>query len=411
MDSVKVVSKKIGGWAILALAFVIPSGLYFLDLAVLSIIGICQILQGDSRKFQQSFRNRRVLIPILFYLYIIAGFFFSKNFGEALSSISEKLPFLLYPLIIGCMANMETEMVQKASNAFILSLSLSLAAAILYAAGDMLITSVYTVQLGESIYHKWNWYGLTRIFKDWHPSYVSAFCNVAIAFLTWPARPYTKTSIGLTLFLSVCIFLLNSITGIIVWCFLILSVVAVWFHRRKTPLPMMLGAGVALMLVLAGFIYFNPLSLDKIDKLKEKGWTATDKQDQRNVLSMRIAKWSTYLTIFRDYPLFGTTAGDIKDIRKMSYMQKGYTDLALYNYNAHDQYLEDLAVYGLTGFAIFLAMLCAVFPDKQSNPLLLPFILITLISFTTESFLERQQGLNFFMFFYSLLSLRTIKSS
>jgi len=424
MYSIKDQSKRIAGWGIIVLAFIIPSGLYSLDLAVLALIGIARILQGDIRQYRPFLKKPTVFFPILFYLYIFSGFFFSKNFGQALSTLSEKLPFLLYPLIIGCTAGIEEGVIRKARRAFVLSLVLSLAIAVLYAAGDMLITHVCTVQLGESFYNKWNWYGLTRVFKDWHPSYVAAFCNLAIAFLLWPQQPSTTTAgkedkrrpagyaIAASLFLSGCVFLLNSVTGIITWCCLLLCLAAIWLHRRRMPLAVNLGAGIALVALLAGFLYVNPLALEKINKLREKGWSATDKQDQRTVLSIRVAKWSTYLEIFREHPLFGTTAGDIKDLRKVAYTKKGYTDLALYNYNAHNQYIETLTAYGIAGCSLFLAVLWVAIPlNKQSNPLLLPFMLITLISFTTESFLERQQGLNFFMFFYSLLSLRMAKSS
>ena len=124
-----------------------------------------------------------------------------------------------------------------------------------------------------------------------------------------------------------------------------------------------------------------------------------------------MAKWTTYLDVFRSHVLFGTTAGDIKDVRKKAYEAKGYTDLALYNYNAHDQYIEILTVYGIAGFALFLTMFPAAFRAPGTDPLVLPFIGIALIAFISESFLERQQGLNFFMFFYVLLTLRVVKSS
>jgi len=404
------------GWGIIALAFIVPSGFYALDIAALAFIGICRILQGDLRQYRPFLKKPSVFFPILFYLYIFSGFFFSHNFGEALSTLSEKLPFLLYPLIIGCMSGLNDVLLHKACRAFVLSLIICLGAALLYAAGDMLITHVYTIQLGEAVYNKWNWYGLTRLFGDWHPSYVSAFCNLAIAVLmSTPALDKASPrgrgfTLAAFLFLSLCVFLLYSITGIITWCCLLFFFGCKWLLRKRLPIGASLGIALSVMALLAAFLYINPLKIEKIQKLKEKGWSATDRQDERTVLTIRMAKWTTYLDIFKSHAFFGTTAGDIKDLRKKAYEEKGYTDLASYNYNAHDQYIEMLTVYGIAGFSLFLAMLWAAWRAPGTGSLLLPFIGITLIAFTTESLLERQQGLNFFMFFYSLLTLRVVKS-
>jgi len=404
------------GWGIIALAFIVPSGFYALDIAALAFIGICRILQGDLRQYRPFLKKPSVFFPILFYLYIFSGFFFSHNFGEALSTLSEKLPFLLYPLIIGCMSGLNDVLLHKACRAFVLSLIICLGAALLYAAGDMLITHVYTIQLGEAVYNKWNWYGLTRLFGDWHPSYVSTFCNLAIAVLmSTPALDKASPrgrgfTLAAFLFLSLCVFLLYSITGIITWCCLLFFFGCKWLLRKRLPIGASLGIALSVMALLAAFLYINPLKIEKIQKLKEKGWSATDRQDERTVLTIRMAKWTTYLDIFKSHAFFGTTAGDIKNLRKKAYEEKSYTDLASYNYNAHDQYIEMLTVYGIAGFSLFLAMLWAAWRAPGTGSLLLPFIGITLIAFTTESLLERQQGLNFFMFFYSLLTLRVVKS-
>jgi O-antigen ligase len=408
MHSINEQSKKIADLGIIALAFLIPSCLYSLDIAVLALIGVCRIIQGDLRQWKPYLKEPRVFFPVLFYLYIFIGFFFAHNRGEALSAWSEKLPFLLYPLIIGCQASLDKDLLRSAGRAFVLSLVICLSAAILYAIGDMLITHTYTVQLGEAIYKKWSWYGLTRIYDNWHPSYVSSYCSMAIAFLLSSPLPEKRLPRIYTLvsfvFLSICIFLLYSITGIIIYFVLLLFFGYKWLRRRRLSL----SVNLAILLVLAGLLvavlYTNPLAMEKLQKMREKGWNATDKQDERTVLTIRMAKWVTYLGIFKDHPLFGVTAGDIKDMRKKAYEAKGYTDLAQYNYNAHDQYIETLTDYGILGSILFLGMLWGALRGR--NPLLFPFLLIVLIAFTTESALERQQGLHFFMFFYALLTLR-----
>jgi O-antigen ligase len=404
-------AKKIAGLCILAIAFLLPSGLYFLVLPVLAIVGICRIVGGDFRLRGSKFKGPGVLFPILLYLYIVIQFFFSLNFGEAFSSLSTKLPFLLFPLIIGTSV-VEKDLSNRAMKVFAGSVCLWMAAALLYAFIDMTRTHQNTIQIGESIYKKYSWYGLTRLFDNWHPSYVSLFCNLAIAVLLglpakeWAGRRFSRVYLLLAfLFLSISVFLLYSITGIIIYCCLLLFFGYKWLRRYRLPLVVNLGLVLLIVGLLAGVVYANPMKLGKIDKLMQKGWKATDQEDERNVLTIRLAKWMTYLEVSRKNLLFGTTSGDIKEQRKKVYEEKGYKDLALHNYNAHNEYLEMLATCGIIGFGIFLIILLAALFRAGGHPLLLPFMIISLIAFSTESILERQQGLNFFLFFYSLLML------
>jgi hypothetical protein len=404
--------KKVADTSVLILAFVIPSGFYFLDLAVLAVIGICRLLHGNLSERAPQLKEPRIFIPICFYLYICAGVFFSHNTSEALSSLSEKLPYLLYPLIIGTAPGKDRELLTRALRIFVISVCISMAEALLFAGADTLITHTATIQLGESIYNKFSWYGLTRVFDNWHPTCVSVFCNLAIAILLHYAingqrsffRKYSYLLSALV-FLSICVFLLYSLTEIIVYGCLLVYFGYRWILRRRLPLSVNLAAGLGLVVLLAGILYANPMAMDKIKKLREKGWHASDNQDERNVLTIRLAKWETHLDIFREHPLFGTTVGDIRDVRKKAYIAKGFKDLAAYNYNAHNEYIEVLATYGLVGGLLFVAILWTAGSLAGSNPLLIPFLIIILIAFMTESILERQQGVNFFLFFYSLLTL------
>jgi O-antigen ligase len=403
--------RKIAGNGILVLAFVIPSGLYALDLVVLAVIGVCRILLKDF-KLRASLKEPRIFLPILFYCYIFLGFFFTHNKEEALSSWSEKLPWLLYPLIIGGAAVQDRKLLANALRVFVISICLSMLLAFAYAAVDVLTSHNVTIQLGESIYNKFSWYGLTRVFDNWHPTQVSIFCNLAIAILLhygiqgekWFFRKYSYL-IAALIFLSLCVFALYSLTEIIVWGCLLLFFTYRWARHKHISLAVILGSGVVAIILLTGILYANPMAMDKIKKLRTTAWHATDRQDERNVLTMRMAKWETHADIFQKHFLWGTTVGDIRDIRKQVYTAKGYTDLATYNYNAHNEYLEVMATYGIVGALLFLSVLWTMGARWRTDALISPFLLILLIAFTTECILERQQGLNFFLFFYSLLTL------
>src|SRR5690606_7010795 len=97
---------------------------------------------------------------------------------------------------------------------------------------------------------------------------------------------------------------------------------------------------VSALLTGIAILYINPFNNTKIDSLKNKAIVITDIQSERNLLTIRLAKWSVYYDIFASSPVLGTTLGDVADIRKKKYTERGFDDLALHNYNAHNQYME-----------------------------------------------------------------------
>src|ERR1700733_4345995 len=144
----RVAAQKIARLCIPVLAFLIPSGFYFLVLPVLAVAAISRIIGGDFRPFRPQFKEPVIFFPILLYLYLVIQFFFSHHFDEALSSLSEKLPFLLFPLIIGTSAIFDKELSARAQQAFVASICMAMTAAILYAAWDTIASHQATVQIG-----------------------------------------------------------------------------------------------------------------------------------------------------------------------------------------------------------------------------------------------------------------------
>ena len=402
--------KKIADFAILGMALSIPSGFYFLTLPLLIVLAICRLCQKDWLWQPSAFKQPAFFFPAALYLYVVLQACFSHDKGEALSTLSTKLPFLLYPLVLGAYQSVDRALVRRAERYFLFSVCLSLIAALAYALFDETFSHQHSVVLGEAPYSKFSSYGLTRVFNDWHPTVVAMSAVQAIFILLRHygdgLRQKKISSLVLPalvfLVLTISLFLLNSITAIIA-CIAILLYCSMIFLRRSGIGPATRIGLVCLLLgCAAAFMYFNPLKIEKIELLKHRDLKITDHYEERNVLTMRMAKWETHLGIVRDHLPWGTTEGDIKHIRHEAYLAADFQDLALHNYNAHDQFLEYLTIYGIPGMLLFLGMLWAPFRNTADRTSYLAFIMITCLIFLTESLLERQQGLNYFMFFYAL---------
>lgn len=395
----------------LGVSLLLPSPFYGGVLFVLSIAGVCWIIQKNYRQLAGCLYKKQVLLPALLYLYIVAGFFFSENFRVALSTLSTMLPFILFPVFIGTSPLINRELLRKINISFLISITATLLFAVVYSIFNIAATGISSVMLFDGYYHKLHSFGLTNVYYNWHPTYGAAFANLGIAILFHlyftPKNSHTRGQkilmLCTALFLSISIFLLDSLAGIGVY-FILLLFLLIKQRKHRGYFNTTFKKILALSVLLIGItiLYINPFENAKIDSLKNKPILVTDVQSERNLLTIRLAKWSVYYDIFTSEPVFGTTLGDIADIRKGNYIQKGFDDLALHNYNAHNQYLEILATLGIAGLSLFLMLVFSPLIRNGTYPLYMPFLIVCLITFCTESLLHRQQGILFFMFFYSV---------
>lgn len=396
-------------WSLLITAALIPSGLYELTLAFVGVSGLCWIMQKRYAGIAQLKQEPQFLFSILLYLYIAISACFSINHKEALSSVSVYFPLLFFPLFVGLSGIITTRLIRKIEIIFMISTIVSMLILLGYAFADSIISGVDRVRLNDGDYSKYSSFGLTRAFGNFHPTYFSLFVNhsIIIIFQVLPELYREKktrlfgSAIVAVCFLILSLFLLNSMMGVLVFLLTLFYYSIVVLKNMGFSLRKRLLMVTGFLILASSFIYFNPLDLYKINTLKTRKLAPTDNYEERNLLTIRLAKWETHLMIVKRHFLFGTTEGDIKPIRKEAYLEKGYKDLALHNYNAHNQYLEVFTNYGLIGFIFLAGLLITPFFRKLPRNFYL-FMIISLVTWLTESIWERQQGFNYFMFFFAL---------
>jgi len=89
-----------------------------------------------------------------------------------------------------------------------------------------------------------------------------------------------------------------------------------------------------------------------------------------------------------------------------------YKNFAKRRYNFHNQYLQTFGTIGIFGFLVLIYLLVMPFITaiKKLDYLVAIFLFIICSSFLTESMLERQAGVAFFAFFYTLLIITNHQS-
>ena len=398
--------QKISYVLLIIWAAVIPSGFYLANFTLAVLILIWSFtLPNKSRGI---WKHKALLLPLLLYAMVLAGFFFSVSRREATSALSIYLPYALVPFAVVSVLPQSPLQLKNICRAFIFSLAASLLACDLYAVFDIYNSGQSTVILNEVYtYHKLSSFGLTRIFNDWHPTYVATFVIWSLLLLIQykngkPLFPLAMRILLIVFFLG-NLLLLNSIAAIVAF-FVVATVWALQLLAQRGVGRLYLVLIIFIILAsTAALVYFNPIRNEKIATLEQRGLKITDAEGERNFLTIRLAKWLVHSDVFLRHPIFGTTPGDIKHERKLRYYYRGFINLGEANYNAHNQFLDILCRFGLVGFAFFVCWI--LWPVRWKRLGIYEyFLLASTIVFLTESFLERQQGMFAFLFFYFILA-------
>jgi O-antigen ligase len=100
----------------------------------------------------------------------------------------------------------------------------------------------------------------------------------------------------------------------------------------------------------------------------------------------------------------GVGTGDVKPLLQSCYQDKKFWG-HLYNYNLHNEYLEEMVRHGLIGLSVlFLAFFYPLITAaRHRNYLYVYFILIFMLACVSESFLNRQKGVIIYAFFNALI--------
>ena len=118
----------------------------------------------------------------------------------------------------------------------------------------------------------------------------------------------------------------------------------------------------------------------------------------------RLELWRNAAHLFLEHPLFGVGTGDVVD-QCHRRLEQIHSPLADTDLHTHNQYLNFLLAFGLTGFLlIFFFFARAIVLNRYCrHALFSAFLCILLISFTSEDTLETLAGIMFTVMGFTLL--------
>lgn len=392
----KIIHNQLHYFLAVLIAFSLP--LATLTPLLIVLFALNWIVEGDFlEKLNNIKQNKVVFVFTSLYIVHLFGLIYTDNLKSGWFDMEVKLSLLVFPLIIG-----SKPLTEKQVRGIIKSLIISIVYVGLY-----LITRAITFYFfnHENVFY----YQLFSPFI--HPSYLSMYINMAVAFVLYQnykgKKVFTNAYIVdklLVLYLFAITFLLASKSGIFLFIIIVFVYLCLEFYKNRKMIHFAVGS-LIISLSFIALSYFSPKNFDRIIHLIETINSNDIENNSNESSSLRLHLWSTSNEVIKDSFLLGYGTGDGKDILNKALEEKEITNAFKNKLNAHNAFYEIFLKLGMVGFVVLL--LNIIFPSfiafKQNNVLYLFLVIILVFNFCFESMLETKAGVIFYAFFNSLI--------
>jgi hypothetical protein len=333
-------------------------------------------------------------VPFIPY---ITEFALHYNDKVAGFELEKKLLFFIAPIVLGLfMAMFRPGSIRHFMSSFFLSLTaLTLySIALLWYRGVLFSTGSYTN--GD--------FNLRHSFEDithLHPTYYSLFACVAILWLIYDY--HNQRTLYRAIYIAAAIILFGGqillaskmpLAALLVsGCFLLYKLIE---NKKKLLLvyALILPCAAALPFVLPSL---NSRMIEVRTFVQPLPSHPDTKNDRRVIFDCGTETFLNNIWL-------GTGARNSQTILTACYLDKGLFKAASEPFNAHNQFLTLGINYGVFIMLPFILILIVFVKKALFDPFAIAMIASTIMVMCTESILERQWGVYFFVLFYLLLS-------
>jgi O-antigen ligase len=353
------------------------------------------ILEGDFGNKFSSTRKRWLFVSCLaFYLLHVVGMCWTSNQASGWFDLEVKLSLFIFPILFATRP-LSSLRLDRLAVSFVLGCSL---ASVL-----ILVRAVFLY-----VYDHENNFFYERFSYFMHPSYFSMYLNLAFVFLLFAAASgkagNSKGWLLLMPLIVLVVVLLSSKLGLLS---LVLIGVA-WLCRMMILKKKVLAGLLSLAFLFVGLfvlLRFSPeisgRLTNAVNALSEKHVDKTNPEST----AVRLLIWGAAAEVIREHPLIGAGTGDAKDVLLQKYGEEGITGALKNNLNAHNEYIQVTVALGAFGLVLLLLIQVGslAIGFKEHKPMLVCFVLLTMLNFLPESMLETQAGVIFYAFMGSVL--------
>ncbi len=378
-------------------ALTLPFSLKFSNILLVAIAALLIFRKGYLHDLRKNNRNSTLLsLTALFVIYALSVLWSSnKSYGGFI--LEKHLSLLLVPLAVIPALSCLRPHIRHILSCFVTGILLSF---------SWLFYQYFTTYNATT--------DLSYFFRETavqyvqlHPSYLAMYTVFAFAIIAVKLNLTGSGFIKALLFITLLIlFVLILMTGarMPLLALLIITFAMATGILLKVRYGWLFSLG---LLTLIGFIgYFSlrtPLLKSRISEISNTAFKPPV-DIHFNSVNLRIAQLLCSKEIISQHWLTGVGAGDAQESLNHCYQQHNWSP-ALYerSYNAHNQYLQTWLSSGIVGLLVLLFILLAPL-WKGTNRLHMVLIVLFAICCLTESMLEKNKGIVFFVFFTTLLS-------
>lgn len=378
------------------LLFFLPSSIHASNLLIALLFVEAVMKYFTSTIVTHNGRNTLVWAYLLLFLVYILSGINSANTAWYIFELEKKLSLLVLPLSFLAF-NVNKVQQRQLLSIFAYSTVFWLFVCLILSLGKFVqthdVSYLYMDKLAE-------WIGMLRV-------YFSLYIFFSLIILWHDFADNIGNRVLLLFSISLCVLGMFLFMSRIQLPVLFLFMCIVFFRFFKTRGLVKLGL-LSMLILTIGFsalIYLvKPLNRQFLGAF-EKFHPRHAYTDQANGFNERLIFWKCSVDLFKQNSLTGVGVGDLYDDLSTCYTEIKIPRMA--GFNCHNQYLQILLSTGIFGFLVFayLLTLQIVRAVKSKDTLYQSFIVVICLSFMTESIMELQRGIVFFilmgLLFYS----------
>jgi O-antigen ligase len=361
----------------------------------LGLFLVATFVSNLTRKKIQ-FPSKKQWLFVGFFLLYALGLLYTEDFKYGLKLIERNIVWLLVPLVIPLGMRMNRKHLFSAFLAFAIAIHVLMVGLVFIASYRYLDTNdalvFYYAELTEII--------------NFHPVYLSVYLLFGLMILieAWQKK-HIKTllyfKIPIIIFDVVLLILLSSKMVLASFILIFLILVIRSYKSKKVIWGSILG------IVLLGFVVMQfSETRNRINDSLFSSWELLEKEtflynDPFTGITLRLITWKFTMQKFlsEENVVIGVGTGDARNFINDVYRERKMDAAGYLNFNLHNQYLEYLLKFGILGLIYFgtILFLCFKKAVTSRNRLYFSFLLIFCIFSLTESNLEVQRGIVFFV--------------
>ncbi|MFN8116083.1 MAG: hypothetical protein U0W65_08220 [Bacteroidia bacterium] len=369
------------------------TNIIFVVFAILTLI----VSIRDKHEFNFTLFKKYGFFILLFVPYAVEFIFYPSN-KVMQFEFEKKLLFLFAPIAFYLNTTIDSKFkIEYAVNTFISSVSiLSLM---------VILNLLFWGNLFDKVTYMNGAFELRKTFEEFsgqHPIYYGLFSTTASLWILYYFDSYSKNLqwlIGISVFFMILLNLLIAAKMPLI----ILILGLIWIAHKKVSIRRKLWVlYFCSFLVIIGISFLIPSLRNRLLEIPHY----FIQPEINNTLLERNVILNCSKNVFLNDVYIGVGARNAQFILDSSYLMVNFYKGYFFHFNSHNQFLTFGINYGIGMLCIFVGLLGMIYKKVKNYPLGFIFIFSCMFIMLTESILERQMGIYYFLFF-GLLFLST----